>query len=207
MTFFQYYFSAFINPSKTFVTLRDDPGRVRLGFLAVLIMAVLYTFVYLFLIFGGGQPFKPWLDIPLETYYRYNVLFCAPSMFLGWILAAGVAHLISQLFNGSGTFEQTLCVFGFGIGVASWATGLHDLLTSFLGAIHVISQRDYEIALNSPTIWRTLLWIQMLIYLLWFLFLFTKGIQKVQGLTGWKASLAGTVGFIMYQGFFLIFNR
>jgi hypothetical protein len=28
-----------------------------------------------FLIFGGGQPFKPWLDIPSETYYRYNVFF------------------------------------------------------------------------------------------------------------------------------------
>jgi hypothetical protein len=170
-------------------------------------MAALYTFVYLFLIFGGGQPFKPWLDIPLEEYYRYNVFFCAPSMFLGWILAAAVAHLLSKLMKGSGTFEQTLCVFGFGIGIASWSTGLHDLLTSFLGAIHVISQREYEVALNSPTIWRTLLWIQMAAYLFWFLFLFGKGIQKVQAVKGWQAALIGTIGFIMYQGFFLIFNR
>jgi hypothetical protein len=206
-TFFPYYFGTVIQPEKTFASLKADPRNLRYGFLAVLIMAVLYSFVYLFLIFGGGQPFKPLLDIPPDEYYRYNVFFCAPSMLLGWILAAGVVQVIARILSGTGTFEQTLCVLGFGIGIASWSTGLHDLLTSFLGAIHVISQKDYEVALNSPTIWRTLLWIQMLIYLLWFLFLFREGVQKVHGLKGWKAALAGTAGFAAYQGFFLIFNR
>jgi hypothetical protein len=205
--FIFYYYGTIVKPGKTFGALKEDPRNLRFGFRALLIMAALYSFVYLFLIYGGGQPFKPWLNIPLNEYYRYNVFFCAPSMVLGWILAAGVVQIISRLFSGTGTFEQTLCVLGFGIGIASWSTGFHDLLTSFLGAIHVISQRDYEMALNSPTIWRTLLWIQMLIYLLWFLILFREGVQQIHGLKGWKAALAGTAGFIVYQGFFLIFNR
>lgn len=206
-TFGKYYRSTFISPKRTFEALISDHRMVKLAFIAVAIPAVLYTFVYIFLVFGGGQPFKPWLDIPLEIYYKYNVFFCAPSMFLGWILAAGVVQLLSRTFYGKGTFEQTLAVMGFGIGVASWSTGIHDILTSFLGAIHVIDQRNYELILNSPTIWRALLWLQMSIYLVWFVVLFSKGISAVHGFGRWRSVLLGIAGFLTYQLFFLIFNR
>lgn len=206
-SFFGYYKGTILHPQKTFEALIRDERQLRFAFGAVLVMAVLYTFVYVFLIFGGGQPFKPWLDIPLDDYYRYNVFFCAPSMFLGWILAAGVVQLISRLFSGKGTFEQTLAVMGFGIGMASWATGLHDILTSFLGAVRVIDQREYEVILNSPTVWRALLWVQMAVYLAWFILLFSKGIKAAHGLKNAAAILIGTIGFLAYQGFFLIFNR
>lgn len=206
-TFSNYYWMAFLKPGLTFDTIISDHRMLRFGFKAVLIPAVLYTFVYIFLIFGGGQPFKPWLDIPLEVYYRYNVFFCAPSMFLGWVLAAAVVQVLSHLFTGKGTFEQTLTVMGFGIGVASWSTGIHDILTSFLGSIHVINQRNYEIALNSPTIWRALLWLQMGIYLIWFILLFSKGIKSAHRVKNWQATLLGIAGFLIYQLFFLIFNR
>lgn len=205
--FFSYYRLAFLRPGQAFEQLISDKRLLALSFRAVAIMAILYTFVYIFLIFGGGQPFKPWLDIPLDAYYRYNVFFCAPSMFLGWILAAGVVQLLARMFSGQGAFEQTLAVFGFGIGVASWSTGVHDILTSFLGAIQVINQRDYELALNSPTIWRALLWIQMGIYLLWFIFLFSRGVRASHGLKPGPSILLGTIGFLVYQLFFLIFNR
>lgn len=207
MTFANYYWLAVIRPGEAFEKLKAENNSLRFSVAAVFITAVLYTFVYVFLIFGGGQPYKPWLDIPLETYYRYNVFFCAPSMFLGWILAAGVVHTLSRLVTTTGTFEQTLCVFGFGISIASWTTGIHDVLTSFLGAIHVINQHDYELALNSPTIWRTLLWIMMIAYLFWFIFLFTKGTKQVYSVKSWQAAILGTTGFIIYQFFFFIFNR
>jgi hypothetical protein len=205
--FLSYYWKSFSAPQSTFKRLAEDPAKLRMSFLAVLITAVLYTFVYIFLIFGGGQPFKPWLDIPLETYYRYNVFFCAPSMFLGWVLSAAVVHLFARTNNGTGNFESLLASFGFGISLASWTTGLHDVITSFLGAVKVISQRDYELALNAPTIWRTLLWIQMLAYLFAFVYLFSVGVKAVYG-CGWgKSVLLGCLGFLLYQGFFLIFNR
>jgi hypothetical protein len=205
--FLQYYKSAFFSPYKTFVELVCDSRKLRYAFLAVAIQAALYTFVYVFLIFGGGQPYKPWLDIPLEEYYRYNVFFCAPSMFLGWILATGVVHLLSRLYTANGSFEQVLALMGFGISIASWSTGLHDFITSFLGAVHIIEQQEYELMLNSATIWRTLLWIQMIIYLLWFIFLFSAGVKATFKLTNLKCFLLGFSGFVIYQGFFLIFNR
>jgi len=205
--FRQYYWQAIVNPAKAFEALSEDRYVLKFSFLAVSISALLYTFVYVFLIFGGGQPYKPWLDIPLESYYRYNVFFCAPSMFLGWILAAGVVHVLTRLVWTTGTFEQTLGLFGFGISVASWTTGIHDAVSSFLGAIHIIDQHEYEQMLNSPTLWRTLLWIQMVAYLIWFIFLFSKAVRTVYNLNAASSFVLGTTGFIVYQLFFFIFNR
>jgi hypothetical protein len=207
MRFIDHYSRVFTKPKKAFEDLATDPASLYFGFLAVVIQAVVYTFVYLFLIFGGGEAFHPWLDIPADIYYRYNVFFLAPSMFMGWILAAGVAQLICRAFSGTGSFESTLAVLGFGIGVASWSTGLHDLVTSFLGAIGVIDQRSFEAALNSPTVWRALLWILMAVYLVWFIALFSAGLRAVHRLNRGQSVVVGIIAFLVYQGFFLIFNR
>jgi hypothetical protein len=205
---FAYYYGAtFVKPTLAFGQLIKDKSLLQFSAIAVLIPAILYTLVYVFLIFGGGQPFKPWLDLPVASYYRYNVFFCAPSMFSGWILASGVVHLLSRSITSTGTFEQTLGVFGFGISIASWTTGVHDMLTSFLGAMHIIDQHNYELKLNSPTIWRTLLWIMMAAYLIWFIILFTKGVKAVYAVHQWHAFILGTTGFLVYQLFFLLFNR
>lgn len=206
-SFGKYYCSVFTRPAVTFAMLMDDSRKLRFSFFAVFITALLYTFVYVFLIFGDGRPFKPWLNIAPEEYYRYNVFFCLPSMFLAWILASGVLQLVSRLITRQGTFEQALAVTGFAISIASWSTGIHDILTSFLGAVHIIDQQQYEAAMNSPTIWRILLWVQMLIYLVWFILLFSKGSKVVYGTRTWQAALLGALAFVMYQGFFFIFNR
>jgi len=96
------------------------------------INAILYTLVYIFLTIGGGAPssFDPWLAVPKDVYYYYNQFWLAPSMFGCWILAAGVAHLLSRLFAGKGSFEDTLSVFGFGITIATFFALLHDLTDS-----------------------------------------------------------------------------
>lgn len=206
-SFIYYYRSTIVKPAHAFKELIRGKRSLRFSVVALSITAILYTLVYLFLILGGGQPYKPWLNIPLDVYYRYNVFFCAPSMFLGWILATGVVHVLSRLITTNGTFEQTLCVFAFGISIASWTTGIHDIVTSFLGAMHIIDQHSYEKALNSPTIWRTLLWIQMLAYLIWFILLFSKAAGTVYRIKIWQAIVLGTSGFLIYQFFFFIFNR
>lgn len=158
-TFAKYYFGTITSPLRTFDVLYQSPGQLSAEFYAASITAFLFTLVYIFLILGGGQPHRPWLNIHEKSYYRYNVFFFAPIMYLGWKLAAGVVHMVSRRIVHIGSFEQLLCVFGFGISIASWTTGIHDIVTGFAGAIHIINQSEYEMALNSPTIWRTLLWI------------------------------------------------
>ena len=208
-SFKDYYLGTLLRPRRTFDALVADTRRLRLGLLAISINAALYTFVYIFLWNAGGAPssFDPWLAVPKNVYYFYNQFWLAPSMFGCWILAAGVAHLLSRLFSGKGSFEDTLSVFGFGAAIATLFALLHDLTDSFLGAIGVLDLRWYEIALNSPTIWRTILITLYSIALIMLFILFTKGVGAAQRIKWGPAIFIGFVSFIVYQGSFLIFNR
>lgn len=208
-SFKDYYLGTIFQPRRTFDALMADGRRLRFGLLALSINAVLYTLVYVFLSLGGGAPssFTPWLAIPAEVYYHYNRFFLAPSMFMSWILAAGVAQLLSRPFSRKGSFEDTLSMFGFGISIACLASLLHDLPDSFLGAIGLLNLREYEVALNSPTIWRTILLTLYTLSIIWFMVLFPKGVGAAQRIRSGPAVLVGVLAYLVYQGVFVIFNR
>ncbi len=206
---FTYYLPTLLRPRRTFDALMDDPRRLRLGLLALLFNAFLYTLVYIFLTAAGGAPssFTPWLNIPKDVYYSYDRFMLAPSMFAGALLAAATAHMLSKLFGGQGTFEDTLSLFGFAIAAASLLSLLHDLPESFLGALGLFSMSWYETALNTPTIWRVILWIAYGASLVMFFVLFPKAVAASQRLRPIPAILVGALSFIVYQVFFLVFNR
>jgi hypothetical protein len=208
-SFKSYYFGTLLHPRRTFDALMADPRRLRFGLLAMAINAVLYTFVYIFLTIGGGAPstLTPLLSIPKDVYYRYDRFILAPSMFGAWILAGGVAHLLSKLFSGKGSFDDTLSAFGFAIGIPSLFSLLHDLPDSFLGAVGLLDLKWYEVALNSPTIWRAILWTLYGLSFLFFFLLFPKAVDASQRLKPAPAILVGVLGYLLYQFVFLIFNR
>ena len=209
MSFKDYYFGTIMHPGRTFDALVSDNRRLKFGFFALLISAALYTLVYIFLTMGGGAPssFTPFLAIPKEVYFQYDRFILAPSMIMCWILAAGVAQLLSHAFSGKGSFEDTLSVFGFGIGISTMVSALHDLPDSFLGAVGILDLKWYETALNSPTIWRAILFTLYSLSFVLFFVLFSKGIASAQRIRRGPAILVGVLAFIVYQGFFFIFNR
>jgi len=208
-TFKDYYLGIILRPSRTFNELMNDNRRLKFGLLAFSISLILYNFVYIFLSAGGGAPssFNPWLAIPAEVYYHYDRFILAPSMFGCWILAAGVAHLLSKFFSGKGSFDDTLSGLGFAIGIAVLASLAHDLPDSFLGAIGVLNLKEYETILNSPTIWRTILWVLYISSAVLFIILFPKAIGAAQKIKPAPAIFVGLVSFFVYQFVFLIFNR
>jgi hypothetical protein len=207
--FVAHYAHIAVGPRRGFERLLADPRCLRYGTLALLSNAALYTLVYVFLIFGHGRPtvFEPWLAIEPERYYRFNVFLLAPSMLMAWLVAAGVAQLLARALGGTGKFEDTAAVLGFATAIASWWTLLHDLVTSFLGAVSVIDQRRYEDALSSPTSLRTMLWILMLGYLVSFVLLYTRGVASAHCLTPGRALATGAAAFVAYQLVFVVFNR
>jgi hypothetical protein len=208
-SFRSYYLGTLLRPRRTFDALMMDSRRLKFGILALLISAILYTFVYVFLTMAGGAPssFPPYLAIPVDRFYSYDRFILLPSMFGCWILAGGAAHLLSKPFQGRGTFDDTLSALGFAIGIATLISLLHDLPDSFLGAVGLLDQRWYELALNSPTIWRALLWLIYGASTLFFLISFPKAIGAAQKLPRGPAILIGILAFFIYQGVFLIFNR
>ncbi len=208
-SFKDYLFGTLLHPRRTFDRLVQDKRRLKFGFYAMLITAIVYTFVYIFLTMGGGAPssFTPWLNVPKEVYYSYNRFWLAPSMFGCWILASGLAYLLSRLVSGKGSFDDTLSVFGFGITLATFFAALHDLTDSFLGAVGLLDLRWYEVALNTPTIWRTILTTLYgtgLILLVVFLII---GVARSQKIRLVHALWIGFLAAVTYQGVFFIFNR
>lgn len=112
-----------------------------------------------------------------------------------------------QAESHSGSFEDTASALGFGVAVASWVTGLHDLVAGLLGTLGVISLAEHEVAMNSPTVWRTLIWTLMILYLIAFGVLFTKGVGASHRLGPARSAGIGIAAFVVYQAMFLVFNR
>lgn len=203
------YFLVFVHSNEAFKRLLSYPSRMMLVWIYVSITAFLYTLMYVFLTIAEAAPstFTPWLNISKENYYYYNQFLLVPSLFLCWILASGFVQILSRVFNGKGTFEETFILLGVSVSVAMWPTLIHDLTTSFLSAIHVMDAREHELAMNTPTIWRAILWICMAAYVVLFIALFSRSVRVSQKISVRNSVLVGTFGFILFQIVFLIFNR
>ena len=208
-SFAGFYFGTITSPRRAFRELMTEPKRLRYGVAALLLNALLYTMVYVFLTIGNGAPssFTPWLAIPRDEYYFYNRFMLAPSMIAAWILSAGVAQLLSIALHGKGRFEDMIAALGFAIAIACLASLAHDLPDSFLGALGLLDLRAYEVVLNSPTIWRAILLTLYFGSVFWFLFLFTIAVHVVQGLSWPRAVLVGWPSYFVYQLMFVVFNR
>jgi hypothetical protein len=207
--FLSYYFSIFVAPRRTFAKLLTDERRLRYGFYAALVPALGYTLFYIMASQAGGAPstFKPWLAIPEEDYFYWDIYLSIPGVMISIICASGIIQLLSRLFGNSGSFEDTFVVISFGSGVATWSTMLHDLTDAFLSFIGVISMEEYEKLLNGQTFFHYLLYTLFLIYFIWFPLLFAKGFGEVHKGSVGKSVFLGVTGLIVYQGILLIFIR
>lgn len=203
------YLRTIISPRKSFETVLSTENYLKLTFIYILIPIAAYTLMYVFLTIANGAPsvFTPWLNIPKEKYYSINRFLLAPSMLLCLFVAASVVQILSRLLKGTGSFEQTLVIIALSISISMWGGLIHDLPMSFLGAIGVIDAQQHEIAMNSPTIFRTLLWICYSIYFVAFLVLFSMTVKTVHKLNWSKSICIGTLSFFIFQLTFLIFNR
>jgi hypothetical protein len=207
--FLKAYVQTIVKPKSTFEALLSYEKHYVLGYAYILIPIIAYTLMYVFLTIGNGAPsvFAPWLNIPREDYYSVNRFLLAPSLILCWIVASALIQMISRFFNGTGTFEQTLTIIALSISISMWGGLIHDLPMSFLSAIGVIDAKQHEIDMNSPTIFRTLLWVCYSIYFTAFLILFPIAVKVVHKLKLSGSIIIGWLSFIIFQLIFLIFNR
>ena len=203
------YFQTVYKPQKTFeeLILKDNLYKRSLVFISIPI--VCYSLLYIFLTIANGAPstLAPWLNIPKEDYYSINRFLLAPSMIICWFTATSFIQVVSRLLKGVGTFEQTLSAISLSISIAMWGALIHDLPMSFLSAVGVIDASKHEIAMNSPTIFRTILWICYSIYFIAFFILFPISVRVVHKLNWIKSIIMGSLAFIIFQTIFLIFNR
>lgn len=203
------YFQTVYKPQKIFEKLILKGNQYKLSLVYISIPIVCYSLMYEFLTIAKGAPstLTPWLNISEENYYSINRFLLGPSMLICWFTATSFIQVISSLLGGTGTFEQTLVTISLSISIAMWGALIHDLPMSFLSAVGVIDAGQHEIAMNSPTIFRTILWICYSIYFLAFFILFSKSVRVVHKLSWTKSIIIGSVAFIVFQAIFLLFNR
>ena len=203
------YLQTVYKPRKTFEELIIKDNLYKRSFAYITIPIVCYSLLYIFLTIANGAPsaLTPWLNISKENYYSINRFLLAPSMIICWFTATSFIQVISRLLGGAGTFEQTLSTISLSISIAMWGALIHDLPMSFLSAVGVIDASQHEIAMNSPTIFRTILWICYSIYFIAFFILFPISVRVVHKLNWKKSIIIGSLAFIIFQTIFLIFNR
>lgn len=207
--FYSAYFRMFYKPQSTFRWVFENNLGLRYGFFAILVPAIGYTLFYIMAWYAGGSPstFKPWLSLPIEHYFKYDIFLTLPGYYLSWIGASATVYLISRLLGGPASFDQMLAVIGFGIGIATWSSMLHDLTDAFLSTIGVIDMREYEKLLNGPTFWRGLLLTLYVLYFIWFMTLFTLGIRVAQRFSFLKSAVIALIGLAVFQIILLLFIR
>ena len=71
----------------------------------------------------------------------------------------------------------------------------------------MLDLRWYEVALNTPTIWRTILLTLYSIALILLLVLMIKRVRSSQRIKPIPAIFVGAISAIIYQGVFFVFNR
>lgn len=204
------YLGVFTRPRRTFDALVRDDRKVRFGAYGIAIAALLYGAVYFFLAHNGGRPtvMVPWLAIPAEEYYGWNLYLNAPSTLLAWVAASGFAHLAARALGGRGDYESVLGTLGLSVSVAMWSTGLHDVVTTGMGYAGLLDQRAYEDAMNDGTSGPgVLIRALMLLYVCSFAVLFTKALGASHGLSVARSASAGVLGFVVFQAVYFLFNR
>lgn len=207
--FFPLYLGMFIKPRRTLDLILNNDQKLKFGFLAFLFPSLGYTLFYIMAWYAGGSPstFKPWLALPIENYFRYDIFLTFPGYYLSWVGAASTVFLVSRLLKSNGSFENTLVIIAFGLGVATWSSMFHDLTDALLSVTGVIDMKTYEHLLNTPTLWRNLLWTLYTIYFFWFISLFTIGIKKVHRFGTLLSICLALLGLAVFQTILLIFIR
>lgn len=203
------YIGRFVrHPIGTWAQLLADPARLRHGFVVVLFVGMGYALTVTGIVMSNGTPSTPWLAIPPSDYFKWEALFVAPVAALCWILAGGVMHLLSKLFHGRGTFEDTLALLGFAVALPTLVSLIPDAVRAVLTSAGLMSRAAWEQAVSEPGTPDWLFqWSYMLAYVVSLLCLFSISVAFAQRLHRWPAVAVGLVGAIVYQGVYVIFIR
>lgn len=206
-SFWRYFGGTVVRPVRTFAALQTDPRQVAMGVRAMLFIGVLYTITVAILAAGGALISAPaFLMLPPENYYFYEIFFAGPVLFLGWLMAAGLARILGRPRRGMGSFEGTLAALGFAVSVPfliTWVVETAFAVFLLLGG----SQQAFMELSAQPGAVQTLVIGYQLVAVAWLLILIVLAVRT--GLkTGWgRAILVGAVTTLVLVGLMVVFIR
>ena len=150
---------------------------------------------------------EPFLRISSDEYFLWGTFFYGPVIIAAWLLAASAMHLVGHALGGRSAFDDLLRYAAFATGLGTLGTLLSDLVTSPLRALGVIDEQAWEQSVAAQGGWFVFLWAWMLVYVVLFLVLYPLSVRIAMRLPWSRAIVTGVAGFIVFQGFELVFIR
>ena len=207
-TFWWYWGGAIVKPRSTFTLLNTDPNGLKQGTRAILFMGVLYTLTVGGLALAGADiSTPPWLAIPAEDYYFWQIFIALPVILLDWILAAGLIQLLSRGFHGQGSFEKNLAATGFSLMVPLLVTWIPETVGTILILTGTMTQKDWLDTISHPGFWRTFADLYQYVAIGWMLLLTPLAIAVVQKIRWWQAIFTGILTLGIFVTLMLVFIR
>jgi hypothetical protein len=162
----------------------------------VLLAAILYEIVILLWAFGAdGVTLPPFLRIPEEQYYFYELIFMIPMYFVTWLLASGIAYVMSMALGGRGPFDAILGGFGLTLAVSTYISLIPDFIQGILWTTGWVSFAEYH-ELTSGGILLIIVWTYLLAWILAHLILYAITVRRTQGLSRFRSALVALVSFL-----------
>ncbi len=108
------FLRAFYSPNDLYREIAKE--QKNRSWLCVLVYCLVYIVGSFWLHFKGFTPVvSPWISLSIEKYYLVQALYILPLIFLMWILATGVLHVMSYLFGGRGKFNNLFIMTGYSL--------------------------------------------------------------------------------------------
>ncbi len=116
MEYLNYATGIIFHPSKTIRELIEDPRRFKVGLFGVLALGILYAATAFVLYARGVSPVTPpFIRLPVETYYLYQVFFNLPVALAGWLLMGSTIYL--TIPRPEKTYQDVLGLIGLPYGI------------------------------------------------------------------------------------------
>lgn len=181
--------------------LIEDDKRLNFGASILLFVAVLYTITVAIAARKGIHVVvKPFLNIPPESYYRWEVFFTIPVFFLTVIVFSGFARFFAELLGGKGDFETIFAVY-------SVVIVLPLILTMWIPETLLILLKEPH-SLNPHVIIPAVIDIpRQVIGVLWPLVYTVIAIKRIEGFGLAKSLLISLLAFVPYTVLILVFIR
>jgi len=220
-TFFGYFWGVIVHPQATFDELARQSSIRPAVILTVFGLLLFLLNCLLTLAFNSD-----WLgtrrELPDPTYVGFfgrlpvGLVNWVPILFilvtpllslLGVVVVPGLAHILSKLWHGMGTFEGSINTLGFALGVpAIIIRNVNDLL--FTVPANLISGHPYWFmaAMNGEfgpvvaAIWNFyVIGIYTIACNLWIIVLGALAIRRLQGIPRWAAVLISLSGYVLWM--------
>lgn len=184
------------SPSAFLKQLGTGPRAVSVGIRNVLAIAVLYELAILLWALGSdGVTLPPFLRIPEEKYYLYELIFLIPMFIVNWLLASGIAYVTSMALGGDGSFDALLGGFGISMAISFYFSLIPDYLQGILWTTGWVPFHEY-LEITSRGTLLAVVWTYMLAWLFAQLFFYSVTIRHTQGLGRLRSALVALVSFL-----------